>query len=106
MYKSILIKRKYKANTFHYYLILKSEEKNKFIMTKQFFFEDYSNIESIKNSEAYSEYDNNDYFFGVPNISYSHKAVNNIIGFKFRKSKIFEDDDKKTRESYSATYKA
>ena len=91
-------------------------------MTKQFFFEDYSNIESIKNSEAYSEYDNeiisnrevnsyqpkkdsnNDYFFGVPNISYSHKDVNNIIGFKFRKSKIFEDDDKKSRESYSATY--
>ena len=104
-------------------LIIKSDEMHKSLpMKKQFLFEDYSNTESIKNSEAYSEYDdeiisdrevnsyrpkkdrNNNYIFGVPNKSYSHKAVNNIIGFKFRKSKIFEDDDKKSRESYSATY--
>ena len=104
-------------------LILKSEEKNKSLpMAKQFFFEDNSNPESIKNSEIYSEYDDeiiserevnsyrpkkdsiNNFIFGTAHKSYSHKNVNNIIGFKFRKSKVFEDDDRKSRESYSATY--
>ena len=39
-------------------LINKSEEKSKLLpISKQFFFEDYSNTESIKNSEAFSEND-------------------------------------------------
>ena len=106
-------------------LIHKAQDKDKsFPKSRHFFFEDNSNTESIKNSEALSEYDdeiasekdvnsyrhskdnyNNGYaFLGVANKSYSHKAVNSIIGFKFRKSKIFEEDDRKSKESYSATY--
>ena len=105
-------------------LIQKSEEKNKsFPVSRQFFFEDYSNTESIKNSIALSEYDEeiisdkevnsylpkkekkNNFFLNVnANKSYSHKSVNSIIGFKFGKSKIFDEDERKSRESYSVTY--
>ena len=105
-------------------LINKSEEKSKLLpISKQFFFEDYSNTESIKNSEAFSENDddsksdkdinsmrhtnnvnNNVNIIRFPNKSYSHKAMNTIIGLKFNKSKIYDEDERKSRESYSATY--
>ena len=83
-------------------LIHKAQDKDKsFPKSRQFFFEDNSNTESIKNSEALSEYDdeiasekdinsyrhsinnnNNGYaFLGVANKSYSHKAVNSIKNF-------------------------
>ena len=100
-----------------------AEEKNKSLrIPNKLFFEDYSNTESIKNSEAFSELDddtksekeinslrntNND----NNNInrnqtkSFSHKAMNTFIGLKFKKSKIFEEEEgAKSRESYSVTY--
>ena len=102
------------------YLINRSEEKNKILpISKQLFLEDNSNTESIRNSEIFSEIDEelktdkevnswkhnngNDNMRNV-NKSYSHKAINTIIGLKFQKSKNLEEDEGKSRESYSATY--
>ena len=107
-------------------LLNKTKEKPKTLrIPKQLFFEDYSNPESIKNSETFSEMDedskkdkdvnslknsndNNSYnntIVSYQNKSSSHKAINTFIGLKFRRSKVYEEDDGgKSRESYSATY--
>ena len=100
-------------------LIPKSEEKNKpLLISKPFFKEEDSNTESIKNS-VLSEYDSefksdkdanssrtnfNNININYPNKSYSHKTINTIIGLKFKKSKNY-DEEVKSRESYSITYK-
>ena len=99
-----------------------TEEKNKSLrIPNKLFFEDYSNTESIKNSEAFSELDddtksekeinslrntNNDNNINRNQTkSFSHKAMNTFIGLKFKKSKIFEEEEgAKSRESYSDTY--
>ena len=100
-------------------LIPKSEEKNKpLLISKPFFKEEDSNTESIKNS-VLSEYDSefksdkdvnsignnfSNVNINYPNKSYSHKTINTIIGLKFKKSKNY-DEEVKSRESYSITYK-
>ena len=105
-------------------LININEDKNKSLrIPKPLVFEDYSNAESIKNSEAFSEMDedtksekevntwknnhknhSNNNIIRYPSKSSSHKAVNSFIGLKFRKSKVNEEDEGKSRESYSVTY--
>ena len=98
-----------------------TEEKNKSLrIPNKLFFEDYSNTESIKNSEAFSELDddtksekeinslrntNNDNNINRNQTkSFSH-TMNTFIGLKFKKSKIFEEEEgAKSRESYSDTY--
>ena len=110
-------------NNMKEYLISNSEDRNKlFPITRQLYFEDNSNNDSIKNSLVFSEYDddqksekdfkltkntninNNININRIPSKSYSHKAMNALIGFKFRKSKNYEEDEGKSRESYSTTY--
>ena len=107
-------------------LLVKSAEKNLnlFPVSRHLFFEDTSNSQSIRNSEALSENNedtksdkdvnsleahNNNYgdnlninYYRCPNKYYSHKAMNTF--FKFRKSKIYEEEENKSRESYSVTY--
>ena len=103
-------------------LINRTEEKNKSLrIPNKLFFEDYSNTESIKNSEAFSELDddtksdkevnslrntnNDNNIEHKQSKSYSHKAMNTFIGLKFKRSKIFDEDEgTKSRESYSVTY--
>ena len=112
-------------NNMKEYLITNSEDRNKlFPNSRQLCLEDNSNNDSVKNSLIFSEYDddiksekdfnlninrnnNNNIKINVnriPSKSYSHKAVNTLTGFKFRKSKNYEDDEGKSRESYSTTY--
>ena len=102
-------------------LLIRSENKHKSIQIKKpLFLEDYSNTESIKNSEIFSELDEDTKSYNevnnlkqqdiniinnpkFANKSFSHKAMNTFIGLKFRKSKVYEEDEG-TRESYSITY--
>ena len=94
-------------------LLVKSAEKRLSLYSgsRHLFFEDTSNSQSIKNSEALSENNedtksdkdvnsleahNNNYgdnlninYYRCPNKYYSHKAMNTF--FKFRKSKIYEE---------------
>ena len=112
-------------NNMKEYLITNSEDRNKlFPNSRQLCLEDNSNNDSVKNSLIFSEYDddiksekdfnlninrnnNNNIKINInriPSKSYSHKAVNTLTGFKFRKSKNYEDDEGKSRESYSTTY--
>ena len=102
-------------------LLIRSENKHKSIQIKKpLFLEDYSNTESIKNSEIFSELDEDTKSYNevnnlkqqdiniinnpkFSNKSFSHKAMNTFIGLKFRKSKVYEEDEG-ARESYSITY--
>ena len=109
----------YEKDSINENLISSSEEKNKiFQIQKPLLSEDYSNTESIKNSEGLSEFDldiksdkevntmikNKIEIHNLPNKSYSHKSINNMIGFKFNKLKNLEEDGRKSRESYTVTY--
>ena len=103
-------------------LLIRSENKHLSLRNpKPLFLEDYSNTESIKNSEIYSEFDEEPKSYNEVNYlknqdnnninnpkfsnkSFSHKAMNTFIGLKFRKSKVYEEDEGNTRESYSITY--